>query len=141
VSEQCLTAGDCGVRSGASLSLCGRYRFDLTREWGCRPVKPDRRVAFVMLNPSTADGHADDPTIRRCMGFAREWGFDGLVVVNLFAMRATRPDDVVKVLRAGGDAVGPDNGMTKDGSPRHPLYVPAWQQPVAFFPRGKVSAP
>lgn len=58
-----------------------------------------------MLNPSTADGTKDDPTIRRCMRFAREWGYGGLVVVNLFAFRCTKSTD----LWSEKDPIGPDN--------------------------------
>jgi len=60
---------------------------------------------FVMLNPSTADAEQDDPTIRRCAGFARAWGFGGMTVVNLFAFRATDPAR----LRRARDPVGRDN--------------------------------
>ena len=49
---------------------------------------------FIMLNPSTADDEFDDATIRRCVGFAKRWGFHGLVVTNLFAYRATKPSDL-----------------------------------------------
>jgi hypothetical protein len=49
---------------------------------------------IIGLNPSTADETNDDPTIRRCVGFARAWGYDALCMTNLFAMRATRPDDM-----------------------------------------------
>ncbi len=52
-------------------------------------------VNFIMLNPSTADDVFDDATIRRCIGFAKRWGFSGLVVTNLFAFRATDPADLV----------------------------------------------
>lgn len=63
------------------------YRFTLTRRWltgeGC--------VNFVMLNPSTADEMTDDATIRKCIGYAKRWGFNRLVVTNLFPFRATDP--------------------------------------------------
>lgn len=70
----------------ATISPCGRYRYRLTRELG-----GSRTVTFVMLNPSTADASADDPTIRRCKGFARAWGFGRLIVANLYAWRETQP--------------------------------------------------
>lgn len=60
---------------------------------------------FIGLNPSTADEKYDDPTIRRCIGYARDWGYAGLCMMNLFAFRATSPDD----MRAAEDPVGPDN--------------------------------
>jgi hypothetical protein len=67
-------------------------------------------VNFIMLNPSTADDNFDDATIRRCVGFAKRWGFDGLVVTNLFAYRATNPRDL-KALAARdvGLAIGEEN--------------------------------
>jgi hypothetical protein len=58
-----------------------------------------------MLNPSTADAEVDDPTIRRCMGFARSWRLGSVWVVNLFAFRATSPDDMKRVV----NPVGPYN--------------------------------
>lgn len=48
---------------------------------------------FIMLTPSTADADTDDPTIRRCIGFAKSSGFGGLYVGNLFAYRSTQPID------------------------------------------------
>ncbi len=68
------------------------YRYALWRLWDS--TKP--AVVFIMLNPSTADGQTDDPTIRKCVGFTKRWGGGALVVVNLFAFRATDP----KVLMA-----------------------------------------
>lgn len=88
----------------AVLSDCGLYRYELTRSWASGP-----RVCWIMLNPSTADAEKDDPTIRRCVGFARGWGYPGIVVVNLFAYRATRPADLVDAAHAGVDPVGPLN--------------------------------
>lgn len=84
----------------AILSECGLFRYWLLRRWG--QGKP---LLFVMLNPSTADAVDDDATIRRCAGFATDHGYGGFEVVNLFAFRATDPQD----LRAGGWKVGPDN--------------------------------
>ena len=119
-------------------------------------------IAFVGLNPSTADESIDDQTIRRCKGFAKEWGFDGMYMLNAYAFRATDPRD----MKAADDPVGPDTddwlryygansievvacwgvhcepsresavckaigrpikclGRTKDGRPKHPLYLRA----------------
>lgn len=117
-----------------------------------------RRLVFIGLNPSTADENKDDPTIRRCIGFAKRFGFDGVVMLNLFAFRATLPE----VMKAAPNPVGPHNdaviksylgntfiaawgvhgsflgrdrevsamipelfclGTTKEGHPRHPLYL------------------
>lgn len=133
-----------------------------------------------MLNPSTADATSDDPTIRRCTGFARARGFGGLRVLNLFALRCTDPAE----MKGAPDPVGPQNdvflrnafarsvsegspviaawgvhgihllrddavralaaecgvklmclGATKDGHPRHPLYVPRSREFVSLSTR------
>jgi hypothetical protein len=86
----------------AIISSCGQYRYMLERKG---LTASDRLATFVMLNPSTADAQQDDATIRRCKGFARSWGCGRLVVVNLFAFRATKPSD----MKAAADPVGPDN--------------------------------
>lgn len=86
---------------GSSAVIVGPYRYRLERAW--EPAKA--RCAFIMLNPSTADARQDDPTIRRCIGFARKWGFGGLVVGNLFALRATDPRELLRAV----DPVGPEN--------------------------------
>lgn len=161
--------------SWATLSPCGTYRYALGRAWdpatenewdGCRPA-----FSIIMLNPSTADHAVDDPTIRRCVHFAKQEGCGSLVVRNLFAYRATNP----KELRTVVDPYGPLNdrvlalsiffamrvaawgsltpkwlrqraarsigaastpgilvlGLTKDGSPRHPLYLPSTARAAA----------
>lgn len=74
------------VESSARFSDCRRYRYTLTRRFADGPT-----VAFIGLNPSTADEHADDPTIRRCLGFAKRWGYGELVMLNLYALRSTDP--------------------------------------------------
>lgn len=88
--------------TGAIISDDGLYRYSLIREW-------DDGVGSLViagLNPSTADGKVDDPTIRREVAFARAWGMRKLVKVNLFAYRATDP---LELQRFAGDIVGPDN--------------------------------
>lgn len=84
--------------SGARID--GPYRYRLWREW-----EPGPRIAFVMLNPSTADAEEDDPTIRRCVGFAKALGAGAIDVVNLFALRATDPRELAK----HSAPVGPEN--------------------------------
>lgn len=149
------------ISAAAVISDCGKFRYRLSRIWR----DGGHILPFVMLNPSTADAKNDDPTIRRCMGFARREGYSGIEVANLYAFRATAPVDLWKAI----DPFGPDNdqhlmdvatasaahgvpiicawgahggnssrpitlmqainadlrclGKTKDGKPRHPLYV------------------
>ena len=86
---------------GAVLSADAVYRYRLWRAWDDRLP----RLPFLMLNPSTADGDVDDPTIRKCLGFAKQFRCGGIDVVNLFAYRATKPTD----LRNASDPVGPSN--------------------------------
>ena len=148
-----------GIVYGAIFDANGKYRYSLWRSWSA--YHP--RIVFVLLNPSTADEQKNDPTIRRCMGFARAWKFGSMEVVNLFAYRATDYRELFKA----SDPVGAENnrflmqavercstvvlgwgtrgtllgrdrqvmsllagrndlyclGITKDGQPRHPLYV------------------
>lgn len=78
-----------------------RYRYLLRRRVG----DSSRRVLFIMLNPSRADEKRNDPTIRRCIGFAREWGFGLLDVVNLFAFASTNP----LALQNAEDPIGEEN--------------------------------
>lgn len=84
----------------AEFSPCRNWRYTLHRRWDDGPS-----VAFLMLNPSTADEWQDDPTIRKCRGFAQRWGYGRMVIVNLFAIRGTDPRIVMRVT----DPVGPMN--------------------------------
>lgn len=86
---------------GAYLSGCRRYRYLLWRIWN-----PQLRFAvFVGLNPSTADAEVDDPTLKRCMAFAREWRLGGVVMANVFALRSADPS----ALLSRKDPSGPYN--------------------------------
>jgi hypothetical protein len=89
------------MRRGATFDDSGAYRYALWRRWQPGGL----RVAFVMLNPSTADSSIDDPTIRRCIGFAKDWGYHALTVVNLFGFRTPSPRE----LAAASDPIGADN--------------------------------
>jgi hypothetical protein len=165
----------------ARFSMDRRMRYRLARSLTDAPivvrdsmVECTRGVTFLMLNPSTADAFQLDPTVRRCFGFAREWGADVLQVVNIFALRATDPrdlyepdadigddhlndgeilaacigDGVVRVVGAwGAHGALRDRGrrvlrrlarfsvqlehlgLTKDGHPKHPLYLKATTRP------------
>ena len=87
----------------AVFSPCRRYRYEL---WRCFANGPT--VAFVGLNPSTADETKDDPTTRKCVAYAKRWGYGSLCMVNLFAWRSTYPHDMKKVI----DPIGPKNDAT-----------------------------
>ena len=76
------------------------YRYLLTRTWADGPT-----ILWLMLNPSTADEHVDDPTIRRCIAFSRAWGYGAMTAVNLFALRTPDPGP----LRRHQDPIGPEN--------------------------------
>jgi hypothetical protein len=102
----------------ATLSPCRTYRYDLTRRWGEGPL-----CAFIGLNPSTADETTDDPTIRRCIGFARDWGCGQLVMLNAYAYRATNPRD----MKRSADPIGPNNDAAlRWWSGKASVVVAAW---------------
>jgi hypothetical protein len=93
------------MEKDAFISACGRYRYWLTRHWDSRlPI-----VIYIMLNPSIADADHDDPTLRRCIGFARDQGYGGLKIVNLFAWRSPNVDSLWD---EAIDVIGPDNNRT-----------------------------
>lgn len=83
------------------ISPDGLYRYHLWRVWDEEAIN----VVWIMLNPSTADAKVDDMTIRKCVGFSQRWGYGSMEVINLYALRATNPDELV----ARPDRDGPDN--------------------------------
>ena len=87
-------------KSTASFSDCGRYRYLLERRWTEGPI-----CVFVGLNPSTANADSDDATVRKCAALARTWGFSGITMANLFAVRCRYP----RILSTHQDPVGPEN--------------------------------
>ncbi len=110
--------------NSATISACGQYRYVLTRRIPSvlRWVNP---CLFIMLNPSTADATNNDPTIRRCIGFAESEGCTSLTVVNLFALRATDPSELTR----HRDPVGPDNDRHIEAQVRdhqNGLIIAAW---------------
>lgn len=105
----------------AAFSPCNAYRYALGRTWG--DPKSVNRLAVCMLNPSTADADKDDPTIRRCIAFAKREGCDGLDVVNAYGLRSTDP----KALRTHRDPVGPENdGAIRRLADANGIMVLAW---------------
>lgn len=105
-------------------SPCRKYRYTLWREWGvgslplfCAKMRPELFVQFIGLNPSTADETRDDPTIRRCINYAKAWGYGAMCMTNLFAWRATDPKEMKKV----SDPVGEQNDfwLTKVANHAH----------------------
>jgi len=90
-----------GMVRRAEISPDGKYRYDLRREWSDR--KPT--LYFIMLNPSTADATLEDPTLRKCIGFAHRMDYGSVRLANLFAFRATRPSAMLKA----SDPIGPEN--------------------------------
>lgn len=112
----------------AQFSPCKKYRYLLGRVIGTGTGV----VTFIMLNPSTADAFKDDPTIRRCKGYARSWGYRILQVVNLFAWRTTNPKELYNC----DDPIGADNDeciiKTCKGSD---MVVAAWGAHGTFLNR------
>lgn len=137
-------------------SPCRKYRYTLWREWwrdalprplcrDCADVNgvcprdgtrcdPSDYVQFIGLNPSTADETNDDPTIRRCINFAKAWGFGAMCMTNLFAFRATDPRCMMGCSRP----IGADNDLWLTAMARNAaLIVAGWGNKGAFLGRDK----
>jgi len=115
---------------GADISKCKNYRYSLLRVWN--DSKPS--VLFIGLNPSIADDREDDPTINKCINFAKSWGFGGLKMANLFAYRATLPSD----LKLAKEPVGINNDRNINKLIESvEMVVVAWGNDGSFMNRDK----
>ena len=118
------------MKKDAKLSACRRYRFALWRTWDeSRPL-----AMFIGLNPSTADENKDDPTLVRCMNFAKSWGYGGVCTANLFAYRATKPEDMLAVERPVGRA---NDRWLQRLSARSGVVIAAWGNHGIYMNRAK----
>lgn len=119
------------VSQKARFSRCRSYRYSLERSW----VGGNGRALFIGLNPSTADHRKDDPTIRRCVGFAKSWGYEAMEIVNLFAYRATYPCD----LKQADDPIGPaNNRWLSKAIGRSDVTICCWGNDGDFLGRSQV---
>lgn len=106
--------------AGAVFSVCDQYRYELWRRWDYS--KPN--CLFIMLNPSTADETKNDPTVERCQRYAKAWGYGGLTVCNLFALRATDPKVMLNHHNPIGDPINQERIL--DCAKNAGLVVCAW---------------
>ena len=118
------------METKAEISDCCEYRYALWRKWAEGP-----QVLFVMLNPSTADENADDPTIRKCIALAKSWGFGSLAVGNLFAFRTPSPVVLKQSPLPVGDA---NNEWLRRLQSTTALTVAAWGNHGTFQGRNGV---
>ena len=134
----------CALQSAKSMPAVTRqtifsadrmYRYTLWREWSddlFRNRTNEGYVMFIGLNPSTADETQDDPTIRRCMGFVKRWGYLTLCMTNLFAFRATDP----RKMKAHPKPIGDENDRWLVAVAREAdLIVAAWGVDGRFMAR------
>ena len=113
----------------STFSDCSQYRYSLWREWGAE----DAGFALIVgLNPSLADQHRDDPTIRRCIAFCEAWGLSRLCMVNVFAYRSTSPFEMLKSPQPLGSHT---DETIIDLASRAALVVAAWGHQGARFNR------
>lgn len=105
---------------GAIFDGNGTFRLSLTRHWD---MEEKQRILFIMLNPSTANAETDDPTIRRCVNFAKAWGYDSLEVVNLFALVSSDPAKLLTTT----NSIGTNNdSVILEAASRAEKIIVAW---------------
>ena len=118
------------LKTNAKFSACRKYRYALWRNWDESKPYP----MIIGLNPSTADENENDPTITRCINFAKSWGYGGVCVTNLFAFCATVPSD----LKAYYDPIGTENDawlykLAKEAD----IIVAAWGNDGSYLNRSR----
>ncbi len=122
----------------AKISCCGTYRYSLFRSWGQSTKRMP--LMWLMLNPSTADAMIDDRTISRCIEFSKAWGYESLLVGNLYAYRSTDPDALLAL--DYHTAVGPENDYHLDlMAQQSEKIVLAWGNPGAKRRKGPPFCP
>ena len=118
------------VNKNATFSDCRKYRYGLSRTWNGKK----KTILFIGLNPSTANEKIDDPTIRRCINYAQNWGYGSLLMVNLFAYRATMPSELKNVK----NPIGNDNDLhIIELSKKADIAVAAWGNEGTLLNRDK----
>ncbi len=115
-------------------SPCRKWRYVLKHTWRDLFDTEERAVAWIALNPSTADENRLDPTLRRIRGFSMDWGFNTFYMLNLFGFRATDPKDML----AAEDPVGPENDRwICEIAKKSPFTVCAWGVHGKYLDRQK----
>ena len=108
------------MNKGAIFDGNGTFRLSLTRHWD---MEEKQRILFIMLNPSTANAETDDPTIRRCVNFAKSWGYGGIEVVNLFALISSDPTKLLTTT----NSIGTNNDLViLNAASRAGKIIVAW---------------
>ena len=115
----------------ANISKDKIYRYTLSRTWDS--TKPT--VLFIGLNPSIADENIDDPTITRCINFAKDWGYGTLLMANLFAFRSTYPKEIYLI----DDPIGKDNDhYILECVKQSNLIIACWGNNGTYMDREKI---
>ena len=115
----------------ANISKDKIYRYTLSRPWDY--TKP--KVLFIGLNPSIADENIDDPTITRCINFAKDWGYGALLMANLFAFRSTYPKEIYLI----DDPIGKDNDhYLLECVKQSDLIIACWGNNGTYMDREKI---